>query len=897
MTGDYSDVDDFDRLADSFLARLQGGELPSVSEYARRNPALAEKIWELFPALVEVEGLKPGTGGPSGPLPGRGGRAPDEDMPERLGDYRMLREIGSGGMGVVYEAERESLRAHVALKVLHANYRDEAAYRARFRNEARSAARLHHTNIVQVFDSGEHEGILFYVMQYIPGQGLDRVIRDVRRLRERGSAAPTGAEGAPPTLAEALHTGHYRDGSVTPDDSGLSSTRTMTPPSAPPHPARAEGLEACSRGCDSLTGANLPRYHREVARIGAEVADALGYAHGRGVLHRDIKPSNLLLDDSGTAWVTDFGLAKFEGSENLTEAGDLIGTLRYMAPERFEGGSDARCDIYALGVTMYEMLALRPAFEDSDRARLVRRILQHEPTPLRKLDLRISVDLSTVVHKAMARDPADRFDSAAEMAAELRRVIANQPIRSRRIPVLEQYWRWCRRNPLVASLNASIAIILTTASLLLMHANTQVKRQLTIAQAAEAEKSEQLWEAELARARASRYTRRSGQRIDALATIAEAAKLGRALGHPPERFDMLRNEAIAALALPDIQVTREFGRLDDDVTFADIDDDFELYAVCDRQGRCIVRRVVDDAEVARLPQAESPRGIGFGPGRLLADMSGEGNRTLKVWDLAGPEPTLRIDEPRTVWLWDFRPDGRRLVLVYPDNALAIYDLPTGLRRILPPARETLPQPELRQHPTAPYIAFSSYFAHAVQIRQIETGAILNVETPWPGGCYACEWSPDGRMLAVPSGDRSTIALYEFVASPPAVRLLRTIESAQASSCVRFNAAGDLPLCQRLGQLREHVRGRLGPRTLRHPSRELRADAEAPGGSRRPTPLPRHGDGADPSVGLLDRGRWPRMSTLDSHDVSRRCVLRGGQSGRAPGRRQFGSVGDLVRHPG
>ena len=164
------------------------------------------------------------------------------------------------------------------------------------------------------------------------------------------------------------------------------------------------------------------------------MADALAYAHGRGVLHRDIKPSNLLLDARGTAWVTDFGLAKFEGGEDLTASGDVVGTLRYMAPERFDSRSDGRCDTYALGVTLYEMLALRPAFDDRDRARLIRRILHHEPTPLRKLDPRISLDLATVVHKAMAREPADRFATAAELAAELRRVAANQPIKSRRIP-------------------------------------------------------------------------------------------------------------------------------------------------------------------------------------------------------------------------------------------------------------------------------------------------------------------------------------------------------------------------------------------------------------------------------------------------------------------------------
>ena len=305
-------------------------------------------------------------------------------MPERLGDYRILRVIGRGGMGVVYEAERESLKAHVALKVLHPQFRDNAAYRARFRNEARSAARLHHTNIVPVFDFGEHEGILYYAMQYIAGQGLDRVLGDVRRLRERG---PPRRRRRRPADADpgrgASYTGRF-DGRLArrPDRDSQSAPSTRRRRIRRRRRGRIDGLRRCgptSSSCIStLTGPDRPRYHREVARIGAEVAEALAYAHGRGVLHRDIKPSNLLLDARGTAWVTDFGLAKFEGGEDLTETGDVVGTLRYMAPERFDGRSDARCDIYALGVTLYEMLALRPAFDDRNRARLIRRILHHD---------------------------------------------------------------------------------------------------------------------------------------------------------------------------------------------------------------------------------------------------------------------------------------------------------------------------------------------------------------------------------------------------------------------------------------------------------------------------------------------------------------------------------------
>ena len=119
--------------------------------------------------------------------------------------------------------------------------------------------------------------------------------------------------------------------------------------------------------------------------MGVQVAEALTHAHQQGILHRDIKPSNLLLDARGTVWVTDFGLAKSEGTEDLTNTGDIVGTLRYMAPERFNGWSDPRSDVYGLGITLYELLTLRPAFEDSNRSRLVEQVLHEDPPRPRKL--------------------------------------------------------------------------------------------------------------------------------------------------------------------------------------------------------------------------------------------------------------------------------------------------------------------------------------------------------------------------------------------------------------------------------------------------------------------------------------------------------------------------------
>jgi serine/threonine protein kinase len=174
--------DPVERLAESFLERYRRGERPGLAEYVERYPELADDIRDLFPARVEMEGLRSDVDGPPGWSEPREPAAAEAE-PQQLGDYRILRVLGAGGMGIVYEAERQSLRLHVALKVRLRRYRDHSGFLRRFHNEARSAARLHHTNIVPVFDFGEQDGILYYAMQYIPGQGLDRVLDDVRRLR------------------------------------------------------------------------------------------------------------------------------------------------------------------------------------------------------------------------------------------------------------------------------------------------------------------------------------------------------------------------------------------------------------------------------------------------------------------------------------------------------------------------------------------------------------------------------------------------------------------------------------------------------------------------------------------------------------------------------------------
>jgi eukaryotic-like serine/threonine-protein kinase len=360
--------DPVELLAEEFLARHRRGERPALAEYTARYPALADRIRDVFPMLVVMEEADSGAASP-GDAPGTGpAGASDRDgaRPDRIAGYRILREVGRGGMGVVYEAEQLSLGRHVALKVLPEPIARDARGLERFRREARAAARLHHTNIVPVHEVGQDGGVVFYAMQFIRGQPLDAVLGELEALR-RGPRAPRGPD-APEAMtnasevARSLRTGRFEGGPAADPDRASEAPPTATLPTA------AGGSSAVLPGQSEPSAAEAGRrpYDRSVAQVGVQVAEALAYAHREGVVHRDIKPSNLLLDADGRVWVADFGLAKTDG-DALTHTGDVVGTLRYMAPERFRGWSDPRSDVYSLGLTLHEMLLLRPAFESDDR--------------------------------------------------------------------------------------------------------------------------------------------------------------------------------------------------------------------------------------------------------------------------------------------------------------------------------------------------------------------------------------------------------------------------------------------------------------------------------------------------------------------------------------------------
>jgi len=472
-------------LAEEFVDRRRRGECPSISEYVARYPELADDIRDLFPTIAAVERLKVHKEQSGSGVAGLAGL-----HLERLGDYRIVREIGRGGMGIVFEAEQESLGRRVAIKVLPRSSLLAPDQVKRFQREARIAAGLHHTNIVSVFGVGQQDGLHYYVMQYIPGMGLDHIlaaqssrhtpcaVRSDETSVRRGSLARRGSPDPAACPTEGLPASDNEVG-LKEADGTRSVPATLVrrgspdPAACPTEGLPASGNEVRPKEADGTRSvpATLPAYATAeywacAARIGVQAASALDYAHSQGTLHCDVKPANLLLDSQGVVWITDFGVAKAIEFEDLTRTGDVSGTLQYLAPERFQGQTDPRSDLYSLGLTLYELLTLRPAFDEPDRQQMIHRILEGLPVAPRKRNPAIPRDLETIVLKATARDPGHRYPTVAALADDLKRYLEDRPILARRASLAERGWRWCRRNPVVAGLASTVAVLLLVVTVL-----------------------------------------------------------------------------------------------------------------------------------------------------------------------------------------------------------------------------------------------------------------------------------------------------------------------------------------------------------------------------------------------------------------------------------------------
>jgi serine/threonine protein kinase/tetratricopeptide (TPR) repeat protein len=448
-----------DDLIDAFAARLQTGEPVDPEAYAREHPERAEPLRRILPAMMVLAEL--------GRLEAT---QPAEVGAGTLGDFRIVREIGRGGMGIVYEADQVSLGRPVALKVLPFAGALDSKQLQRFKNEAQAAAHLHHTNIVPVYYVGCDRGVHYYAMQLIEGQTLAQVIRDLRRQTQPNPSPPAESVSKASALAAELASGRWPPAKQLPTDEALTGAYVPAQPPLTTHHSPLTNNHhsplTSTAPVAALTterSTNNPAFFRSVANLGIQAAEALEHAHEMGVIHRDIKPGNLLLDQRGHLWVTDFGLAQFNAEANLTLTGDILGTLRYMSPEQSLARRvviDHRTDIYSLGVTLYELLTLEPAIGGRDRQEILRRIAFEEPKAPRRINKAIPAELETIVQKAIEKNPCDRYATAQELADDLERFMRHEPIRARRPTVVHRLVKWSRRH---ADWVAAAAVVLLLA--------------------------------------------------------------------------------------------------------------------------------------------------------------------------------------------------------------------------------------------------------------------------------------------------------------------------------------------------------------------------------------------------------------------------------------------------
>jgi WD40 repeat protein len=553
--------------------------------------------------------------------------------------------------------------------------------------------------------------------------------------------------------------------------------------------------------------ARIRRDTRSAVRLLASVSRAVHYAHQRGILHRDLKPANILLDAAGQPHVTDFGLAKrLSGAATVTQSGTVVGTPGYIAPEQARGerGSSTAADVYSLGAILYAVLTGRPPFQAATPLDTLLEVLEREPPTPHSVNPSVNRDLETVCLKCLEREPARRYESAAALADDLERWLKGEPISARAVSTPERLWRWCRRNPSAVAIGAILAAVAVAASVgaLWWRADRDAARASQArAEEAERDKTEKLWQSYLDQARAVRFSGRIGQRFDGLKALAEAAKI-----RPDAQ---LRDEAIACMALPDIRVLREWDGWPEGSVGLDLDAAGGRYARSHRDGTVSVRRLDDDAEVARLSGMGKACGVHFSPdGAILAMLTPEDNRRVTLWRIGEEKPFLSFQVPGPIASPPvFRGDGRLVAVGQRQGTTDLVEIPSGqLRGRLHAAGEG----PLAFQPGGRLLARGNHYggSKTVYVFDTDTGAqVARLEHDTDAGTIA--WRPDGEVLVTECFEKQELRFWDVATRQP----LYTLPGKRGAGIqLVFNRTADVLCCfSRFGD---------GLRLYRAPSRKL-----------------------------------------------------------------------------